>query len=143
MTNNERKIAISILKDKAKELTDLYSKVCDYYESLDDKVRENYSKDPWTTIVEKTDGSIIKQVFPSYEQAMGFSKDCSKNDNFRTIVVKNTLENKLHLIDVKLNEETKILEEQLKIIENAISILNDDFYTGTFFKLKERDFNHE
>lgn len=138
MTNNERKIAISILEGKSTELTNLYLQVCDYYDSLDNKVKEKYSKDPWTTSVENIDGSIIKQVFPSYEQAMDFSRGCSEND-FRTIVVKNTLENKLHFIDVKLNEETKIIKEQLKIIENAISILNDDFYTGTFFKLKERE----
>ena len=137
MTTNE--IAVSILEDKAKELTNLYSQVCDYYESLDDKIRESYSKGHWTTIVEKTDGSIIKQIFQSYEQAMDFSRNWSENDNFQTIVVKNTLENKLYHIDVKLNEETKIIEEQLKIIENAISILNDDFYTGTFFKLKESE----
>lgn len=135
MTNNE--IAISILEDKTKELTNLYSRVCEYYDSLDDKIRESYSKGHWTTIVEKTDGSIIKPVFQSYEQAMDFSRKWSENDNFQTIVVKNTLENKLYHIDVKLKEETKIIEEQLKIIENTISILNGDFYTGTFFKLKD------
>lgn len=137
MTTNE--IAISILEDKAKELTNLYSRVCDYYDSLDDKIREGYGKNHWTTIIEKTDGSIIKQIFQSYEQAMDFSRNWSENNNFQTIVVENTLENKLHHITVKLKEETNIIEKQLKIIENAIYILNGDFYTGTFFKLKESE----
>ena len=137
MTTNE--ITISILDDKAKELTNLYSRVCYYYDSLDDKIRESYGKNHWTTIIEKTDGSTIKQIFQSYEQAMDFSRNWSENDNFQTIVVENTLENKLHHIGVKLKEETNIIEEQLKIIENAIYILNGDFYTGTFFKLKESE----
>ena len=138
MTTNE--IAISILEDKAKDLTDLFSKVVDYYEELEDSTREKYTQNHWTATINLRNGTELKEIFKTYDDANEFIHAKKlKDKDFVDSCISNTLYYKLQKLCKYKDFETQVLEDQLKANEDVIKILYDSYYNSTFFKLKECD----
>lgn len=140
VTESDIKFAISVLEEKAKDLTDLFSKVVDYYEELEDSTREKYTSNHWTATINLRNGTKLKEIFKTYDDANEFIRSKKlKDKDFVNSCISNTLYYKLQKLCKYKDFETKVLEDQLKAIEDTIKILNDSYYNSTFFKLKECD----
>ncbi|MBO7212293.1 MAG: hypothetical protein J6V44_15005 [Methanobrevibacter sp.] len=139
-TEHDIKFAISVLEEKAKDITDLFSKVVDYYEELEDSTREKYTQNHWTVNINLRNGTELKEIFKTYDDANEFIRSKKlKDKDFVNSCISNTLYYKLQKLCEYKDFETQVLEDQLKAIEDAIKILNNNYYNSTFFKLKESE----